>query len=84
MTDAAIGAPGRIRPTLSTDQKIMRVGLGLALAFLTVALVLPLGSLLLGAFEDQQGGFVWLVNFAAYVTTPSLVLSAWNSVWRRR
>jgi iron(III) transport system permease protein len=81
MSDAALGAPGRIRPRLSADQKIMRAGLGFALLFLTVALVLPLGGLLLRAFEDQRGDFVWLANFGAYVTTPSLVQSAWNSVW---
>jgi iron(III) transport system permease protein len=82
MSDLALGgARPKVRPTLSADQKIMRVGLGLALAFLVVALVLPLGSLLMRAFEDQQGGFVGLANFGAYVTTPSLVLSAWNSVW---
>ena len=32
------------------------------------------------AFEDRQGGFVGLANFAAYFSTPSLTQSIWNSL----
>ncbi|MFN7594403.1 MAG: putative 2-aminoethylphosphonate ABC transporter permease subunit, partial [bacterium] len=53
----------------------------LGFLFLAVALALPLGSLLLRAFEDQHGAFAGLHNFAIYVTTPSLIRSAWNSIW---
>lgn len=81
MSEIALGPLRPVRPALSTDQKLMRLGLGLALAFLALALVLPLATLLVRAFEDQQGAFVGLANFAAYVSTPSLLVSAWNSVW---
>ena len=72
---------GAIRPKASSDEISLRVIQALGFLFLTLALALPLASLLLRAFEDQHGSFVGLRNFAIYVTTPSLVRSAWNSVW---
>jgi iron(III) transport system permease protein len=72
---------GAIRPKASSDEVSLRVIQALGFLFLTLALALPLASLLLRAFEDQHGSFVGLRNFAIYVTTPSLVRSAWNSVW---
>jgi iron(III) transport system permease protein len=81
MSEIALGPLRPVRPALSSDQKLMRLGLGLALLFLALALILPLASLLVRAFEDQQGAFVGLANFATYVSTPSLLVSAWNSVW---
>lgn len=80
MSDAlriAASSPAR----LSADERIMRAGLVLALAFLGVFLALPLATLLTRAFEGPQGGFVWLANFATYVGTPALLAAAWNSVW---
>ncbi|MCU0886760.1 MAG: putative 2-aminoethylphosphonate ABC transporter permease subunit [Rubritepida sp.] len=59
----------------------MAAALAAAAAFLVLALVLPLAWLLVRAFQDADGGFVGLANFAAYVATPSLAASAWNSVW---
>jgi iron(III) transport system permease protein len=76
MSDAALS-----RPRLSLDQALMRGGLWLAAGFLAIFLVLPLGALLMRAFETPQGGFAGLANFAAYVTTPALLVAAWNSVW---
>jgi iron(III) transport system permease protein len=76
---APVGAPVRLTPSI--DQRIMQAGLWLALAFLAVALALPMIVLLLRAFENAQGDFVGLSNFVTYVTTPSLVRSVWNSVW---
>ncbi len=72
---------GALRPRVSADQRVMALALGAAALFLLVALLLPLGWLLIRAFQDAQGGFVGLANFAQYVTTPSLAVSAWNSVW---
>ncbi|MFM7303533.1 MAG: hypothetical protein ACKO4X_09445 [Alphaproteobacteria bacterium] len=69
-----------IRPKTSPDETLLRIIQGIGFAFLLLALAFPLTSLLLRAFEDQQGSFVGLRNFAIYVTTPSLVQSAWNSV----
>ncbi len=70
-----------LRPAASADQRIMAAALAAAAAFLVLALVLPLAWLLVRAFQDADGGFVGLANFAAYVATPSLAASAWNSVW---
>lgn len=44
-------------------------------------LLAPLWAILINAVMDQNGRFVGLSNFIAYVRTPSLVQSAWNSVW---
>lgn len=37
--------------------------------------------LFLRAVEDSSGAFVGIANVAAYVTTPSLAASVWNSLW---
>ncbi len=76
----ALPAPA-VRPRAGTDQRLMQGALFLAAAFLLVFLVLPLGFLFVRAFQDANGAFVGLANFAAYVTTPSLAVSAWNSLW---
>lgn len=76
---AALGRPVRFGE--AADTRVLRIGLWLALALLAVGLVLPLGTLLLRAFEDTEGRFAGLSNFVAYVTTPALLASAWNSVW---
>ena len=70
-----------VRPRLPADVRLLRYGLWLALAVLVVGLILPLGTLLLRAFEDAEGHFVGLANVAAYVTTPALLRAAWNSLW---
>src|SRR5688500_12105225 len=70
-----------VRVTASADQRLMRIGLWLAGGFLLLALGLPMAMLLSRAFEDQAGHFVGLANFGAYVSTPALLRSAWNSIW---
>jgi iron(III) transport system permease protein len=77
----APAVPPRVRVRAARDARVLRWGLWLALLVLTVGLALPLGTLLVRAFEDSSGAFVGLANFAAYVTTPSLLVAAWNSVW---
>ena len=69
------------RPRLSRAAQIMRAGQWLALVALALALLLPMAVLLSRAFSNQAGEFVWLANFATYVTTPALITAAWNSVW---
>jgi iron(III) transport system permease protein len=64
-----------------SEAAILRMGLWLAASLLAIGLVLPLGVLLARAFMGVQGEFVGLAHFAAYVSTPSLLVSAWNSVW---
>jgi iron(III) transport system permease protein len=55
----------------------------LLLVFLVLAafLAAPLAALLAQAVEDRDGAFVGLDNFIAYVQTPALTQSLWNSVW---
>jgi iron(III) transport system permease protein len=55
----------------------------LLLVFLVLAgfLAAPLAALLAQAVEDRSGAFVGLDNFIAYVQTPALAQSLWNSVW---
>jgi iron(III) transport system permease protein len=79
---ASSGSPPLlVRPKVSSDETMMRGGMLVATAGLTVALVLPLGFLLWRSFLDHDGNFVGLANFFTYVTTPSLLSSVWNSVW---
>ena len=72
---------GSFRPRASDEQRLMTLALGGAAAFLLVGLVLPLAWLFARAFQDASGGFAGLANFAEYVATPSLAVSAWNSLW---
>jgi iron(III) transport system permease protein len=65
----------------AADQRVARAALWAAGALFLVALVLPMGMLLLRAVQDRSGAFIGLANFATYVTTPSLAISMWNSAW---
>ena len=53
----------------------------MVLLFLVLFLAAPLAAVLLQSVEDRTGSFVALDNFAAYLQTPALVHSLWNSVW---
>jgi iron(III) transport system permease protein len=44
-------------------------------------LAAPLAALLIQSVEDRSGAFVGLDNFVAYMQTPALAQSLWNSVW---
>jgi len=61
-----------------------RIGHGvlvlIALALL-VFLAAPLASILVQSVEGRDGAFVGLDNFIAYVQTPALKQSLWNSLW---
>jgi iron(III) transport system permease protein len=56
-------------------------GLTLVLLILLAFLAAPLLSILQQAAQNDQGQFVGLRNFIAYLQTPSLLDSLWNSVW---
>ena len=61
-----------------------RVGHALLLVVFLVLvafLAAPLAALLVQAVEDRTGAFVGLDNFVAYMQTPALAQSLWNSVW---
>ncbi len=59
----------------------MRLGVLLLGLWLLVTLLLPLGTLLIKSFEDANGAWVGLGNYARYFATPSLTESLRNSVW---
>ena len=55
--------------------------LAAVLLFMLAFLAAPLLAILLQAVQDPQGGYVGLANFWAYVQTPTLLASLWNSLW---
>ncbi len=65
--------------TLSRDDLVMRVGVAAVAAVLLLIVGLPLWSLLIKGFEDQNGHFIGLANYTAYFATPALFNSAFNS-----
>ncbi len=67
------------RVRLSADDLLMRAGVGVLAMVLLVMVGLPLWSLLAKGFEDRDGRFVGLANYAAYFSTPALFNSALNS-----
>jgi iron(III) transport system permease protein len=66
---------------LDRDAAWMRLGVLLLGLWLLLTLVLPLGSLLGKSFENSDGAWVGLANYARYFATPALTASLWNSLW---
>ena len=79
MTIAAVELPAPRR--LSAEDVLMRVAILALVTFLFLAIALPLAVLLSKSFQDSQGRFIGLANYARYFATPSLVMSVWNSFW---
>ncbi|GIL00050.1 MAG: hypothetical protein BroJett029_42580 [Alphaproteobacteria bacterium] len=79
--DRAETGERRIRAKLSRDDLVMRAVMLAIGAFLTVAIVLPLYAMLSKSFEDKDGAFVGLMNYARYFDTPALALSIQNSLF---
>jgi iron(III) transport system permease protein len=68
-----------LRVALSRDDLVMRAGVLLLALVLLVIVGLPLWALLAKGFEDRDGKFVGLANYASYFSTPALFDSALNS-----
>jgi iron(III) transport system permease protein len=66
---------------LSAEDVVMRVAIVALVAFLFLAIAMPLAILLSKSFQDSAGRFVGIANYARYFATPSLVASLWNSFW---
>ena len=77
MAELALAARQRTDPSDRTGHGVL---LAIA-ALLVLFLAAPLAALLAQALEDAQGRFVGLANFAAYLQTPALAQSLWNSIW---
>ena len=63
-----------------TDRIGHAVLIVIAIALLAF-LAAPLTAILMQSVENKDGAFVGLDNFIAYVQTPALKQSLWNSVW---
>ncbi|HEX9327450.1 MAG TPA: putative 2-aminoethylphosphonate ABC transporter permease subunit [Reyranella sp.] len=68
-----------LRVAVSRDDLVMRAGVLLLALVLLVIVGLPLWALLAKGFEDRDGKFVGLANYASYFSTPALFDSALNS-----
>lgn len=71
----------RWRTVLPNETQLAGALLCLILFGLLIFLLGPLFAILSNAVLDKQGNFVALTNFVAYFQTPSLIQSAWNSLW---
>ncbi|NYZ17622.1 putative 2-aminoethylphosphonate ABC transporter permease subunit [Azospirillum sp. RWY-5-1] len=77
MTTAAL--PGG-RPVRWGEAGMLAAGLVSLTLLLVVFVVLPLGAILVRSLYDRNDAFVGLANFAAFLQTPALTVSVWNSV----
>ena len=75
MADAA-----PVRPKASTDDIVMRTGIGVVLVLLALFVAAPLWTLLSKSFHHADGTWVGLDNYIRYVSTPALLQSLWNSL----
>ncbi len=79
MATLVSAAPVRLR--LARDEWIARGGTVALAAWLLVTVALPLWALLSKSFQNQRGDFVGVANYAAYVSSPALFASFWNSAF---
>jgi iron(III) transport system permease protein len=77
MAEIAVGVRQRTDPA----DRVAHGLLLLVAAILLLFLAAPLATVLLQSVEDRTRAFVALDNFAAYLRTPALTHSLWNSVW---
>jgi iron(III) transport system permease protein len=70
-----------IRQRTDPTDRVGHVALVFVGAVLVLFLAAPLLTVLLQSVEDRTGDFVALDNFAAYIQTPALAQSLWNSLW---
>ncbi|MBI2200345.1 MAG: putative 2-aminoethylphosphonate ABC transporter permease subunit [Armatimonadetes bacterium] len=65
---------------LARDEWIARVAVVALALWLLVAVALPLWALLSKSFQNRDGVFVGLLNYATYFSSPALFSSFWNSI----
>ncbi|MDJ1160057.1 putative 2-aminoethylphosphonate ABC transporter permease subunit [Chelatococcus sp. SYSU_G07232] len=63
------------------EERVAGVLIALLCLFLVAAIALPLWALLSKSFENHEGSFVGLANYARYFATPTLVAALYNSLW---
>lgn len=65
---------------VSRDVLLMRIGIVLLVAWLMLVIAFPLWALLSKSFQNQNGEFIGLANYARYFSTPTLYGSILNSI----
>src|SRR5512134_2178719 len=70
-----------IRQRTDPADRVGHAGLLVVFLLLMAFLAAPLAAVLMQSLEDRNGHFVALDNFVAYLQTPALVHSLWNSIW---
>jgi iron(III) transport system permease protein len=71
----------RVRPIADPQQRLAQGLLLLACAALVLFLLAPLAAILVKSVQDKDGAFVGLAHFRAYLESPALLQSAWNTLW---
>ena len=66
---------------MSRDERIMRLFMGVIGVYLITVLGLPLYVMLSKSFQDPEGAFVGIANYATYFGTPALFHSISNSLF---
>lgn len=69
-----------VKQKSSRDDLTMRVCMILIGLFLALAILLPLYTMLSKSLENKEGAFIGISNYVEYFSTPSLFLSAYNSI----
>ena len=68
-------------PRISRDDRIMRLFMAVIGAYLITVLGLPLYVMLSKSFQDPDGAFIGIANYATYFGTPALFYSISNSLF---
>ena len=77
------GTPAAAAPrSAAFSERAVATALIAALVLILLVIVaLPLATLLTKAFQNTDGGWVGLANFAIYASTPTLIASLLNSIF---
>lgn len=75
----AVAAVPAVRK-LARDEWIARGAVVAIALWLTITVALPLWALLAKSFQNKDGAFIGLANYATYFSSPALFSSFWNSV----
>jgi len=70
-----------VRRKIAGEDWAAIVAVGALAVYLVVTVALPLWALLSKSFQNRDGAFVGLANFAAYFQNPTLSQSIFNSIW---
>ncbi|MEP7062610.1 MAG: putative 2-aminoethylphosphonate ABC transporter permease subunit [Betaproteobacteria bacterium] len=71
----------RVRFAVHWHDRLAQAILLLSCLALVVFLLAPLAAILVKSLQDRAGEFVGLAQFRGYLRTPTLLHSAWNTLW---